>query len=133
MRVLAANEVRQIEAEAAGRADTSASLLIQRAGYAVAQFCLAHFKLRSVCVVCGPGGNGADGLMAAHVLSGIAEQVSSIVLAKNASELPPEMGAISENLASEPTWISAETGFQDEPIQQALEADLIIDAVTGTD
>ena len=66
MRVLTSDEVRQIEVEAASRTDTSTSLLIQRAGYAVAQFCLAHFKFRSVCVVCGAGGNGADGLMAAR-------------------------------------------------------------------
>jgi NAD(P)H-hydrate repair Nnr-like enzyme with NAD(P)H-hydrate epimerase domain len=64
MRVLAANEVRQIEAGAASRTDTSASLLIQRAGYAVAQFCLVHFKFRSVCVVCGAGDNGATAVKA---------------------------------------------------------------------
>jgi hypothetical protein len=51
MRVLTSDEVRQIEVEAARRADTPGSLLIQRASYAVAQFCLAHFKFRSVCVV----------------------------------------------------------------------------------
>jgi ADP-dependent NAD(P)H-hydrate dehydratase / NAD(P)H-hydrate epimerase len=132
MRVLTCDESSRIEHDTASRADTPASLIIQRAGYTVAQFCLAHFKFRSVCVVCGAGGNGADGLMAAQVLSGIAEHVFTIVLAKDASDLSPEMAAICETLASEPTWISDETGFDDEPIQQALEADLIIDAVTGT-
>jgi ADP-dependent NAD(P)H-hydrate dehydratase / NAD(P)H-hydrate epimerase len=133
MRVLTSDEVRQIEVEAASRTDTSTSLLIQRAGYAVAQFCLAHFKFRSVCVVCGAGGNGADGLMAAQVLSGIAEEVSTIVLVKDANALSPEAAAICDSLATGPIWVSNEAGFQDEPIQQALEADLIIDAVTGTE
>jgi ADP-dependent NAD(P)H-hydrate dehydratase / NAD(P)H-hydrate epimerase len=132
MRVLTSDEVRQIEVEAAGRVDTPASLFIQRAGYAVAQFCLAHFKLRSVCVICGAGGNGADGLMAAQVLSGIAEQVSTIVLAKDANALSSEAAAICGSLATAPMWVSDEAGFQDEAIQQALEADLIIDAVAGT-
>jgi len=132
MRVLAANEVRQIEAGAASRTDTSASLLIQRAGYAVAQFCLAHFKFRSVCVVCGAGGNGADGLMAAQVLSGIAEEVSTIVLARDASVISPEATAICDSLVPSPIWISDEAAFQDDSVQQALEADLIIDAVAGT-
>lgn len=131
MRVLTADEVRQIEIEAASRADTTSALLIQRAGYAVAQFCLAHFKFRSVCVVCGAGGNGADGLMAAQVLSGIAEQVSTIILVKDASALFPEAAAICDSLAAGPMWVSDEAGFQEEPIQQALQADLIIDAVTG--
>ena len=133
MRVLTSDEVRQIEVEAASRTDTSTSLLIQRAGYAVAQFCLAHFKFRSVCVVCGADGNGADGLMAAQVLSGIAEEVSTIVLTKDANALSPEAAAICDSLATGPIWVSNEAGFQDEPIQQALEADLIIDAVTGTE
>jgi hydroxyethylthiazole kinase-like uncharacterized protein yjeF len=132
MRVLTCDELRQIVDDARGRADTLASVLIQRAGYAVAQFCLAHFKFRSVCVVCGAGGDGDYGLMAAQVLSGIAEQVSVIVLAKDASGLSPDMAAICESLATEPMWVSDEAGFQDEAIQQALEAELIIDAVAGS-
>ena len=133
MRVLTYDELRQIVDDARGRVDTLASVLIQRAGYAVAQFCLAHFKFRSVCVVCGAGGDGDYGLMAAQVLSGIAEQVSVIVLAKDASGLSPEMAAICESLATEPMWVSDKAGFQDEPIQQALEAELIIDAAAGTE
>ena len=133
MRILTADEVRQIESEAASRADTPRSLLVQRAGYAVAQFCLAHFKFRSVCVVCGAGGNGDYGLMAAQVLEGIAEQVSVIVLAKDASALSAEAAAICDSLATEPMWVSDEADFRDEAqqegMQQALEAELIIDAV----
>jgi NAD(P)H-hydrate epimerase len=132
MRVLTCDELRQIVDDARGRADTLASVLIQRAGYAVAQFCLAHFKFRSVCVVCGAGGDGDYGLMAAQVLSGIAEQVSVIVLGKDASGLSPEMAAICESLATEPMWVSDEAGFQDQAVQQALEAELIIDAVAGS-
>src|SRR6478672_11310486 len=130
MRILASDDVRRIEIEAASRADTPAALLIQRAGYAAAQFCLAHFKFRSVCVVCGAGG-GDYGLMAVQVLSGIAEQVSVIVLAKDSSALSSEMAAICDNFATEPLWVADETAFQDEALQQALEADLIIDAVAG--
>ena len=132
MRVLTSDEVRQIEREAASQADTPAQLLIQRAGYAVAQFCLAHFKFRSVCVICGADSYGAHGLMAARVLAGIAEQVFTIVLAKDANALSPETAAICESLEPEPIWLSDETKFQDEPIRQALESDLIIDAIVGT-
>jgi NAD(P)H-hydrate epimerase len=133
MRILASDDVRQIESEAASRTDTSASLLTQRAGYAVAQFCLAHFKFRSVCVVCGVGDNSAHGLKTAQVLSGIAEQASTIILAQDANALSPEAAAICESLATEPLWISDEAGFQDDSVLQALEADLIIDAVAGTE
>lgn len=132
MRVLTCGELRQIGHDAESRADTSASVLIQRAGYAIAQFCLAHFKFRSVCAVCGNGGNGTDGLMAAQVLSGIAEQVSVIVLATEEKSLSPEAAAICANLSVKPIWIFDEAGFQDDAVQSALEADLIIDAVIGT-
>jgi ADP-dependent NAD(P)H-hydrate dehydratase / NAD(P)H-hydrate epimerase len=132
MRVLTRDELRQIERDAECRADTSASVLIQRAGYAVAQFCLAHFKFRSVCAVCGNGGNGTDGLMAAQVLSGIAEQISVIVLATEEKSLSPEAAAICANLSVKPIWIVDEAGLQDDAVKLALEADLIIDAVVGT-
>ncbi len=131
MRVLTRDELGQIGHDAEGRADTSASVLIQRAGYAVAQFCLAHFKFRSVCVVCGKDRNGTDGLMAAQVLSGIAEQISVIVLATEEKSLSPEAAAICANLSVKPIWIVDEAGFQDDAVQLAMEADLIIDAVVG--
>jgi len=132
MRVLTCDELCQIAHYAESRANTSASVLIQRAGYAVAQFCLAHFKFRSVCVVCGKGGNGTDGLMAAQVLSGIAEQISVIVLAEGEKALSPDAAAIYANLPVKPIWIFDEAGFQADAVQLALEADLIIDAVVGT-
>ena len=131
MRVLTSDEVRQIETEAASRTGTSAALLIQRAGYSVAQFCLAHFKFRSVCVICG-GTDIGEGAMTAQVLSTIAEEVSTIVLAEDVSALSPEVAAACEDLATSPIWLSGEAGFHDESVQRALEADLIIDAVTGT-
>ncbi|HET8892265.1 MAG TPA: NAD(P)H-hydrate dehydratase [Candidatus Angelobacter sp.] len=132
MRVLTSDEVRQIESEAGSRTDSPRSLLVQRAGYAVAQFCLAHFKFRSVCVVCGAGDHGSYGMAAAQVLSTIAEQVSTIVLAKDASALSAEAAAICDSFATEPMWVSDEAGFQDGSIQQGLEAELIIDAVAGS-
>src|SRR5580765_547003 len=98
MRVLTCDELRLTAHDAEGRADTSASVLIQRAGYAVAQFCLAHFKFRSVCVVCGNRGNGTDGLMAAQVLSGMAELISVVILATGEKALSPEAAAICASL-----------------------------------
>jgi NAD(P)H-hydrate epimerase len=80
-------------------------------------------------VVCGASGNGDYGLMAAQVLSAVAEQVSTIILAKDAGALSAEAAAICDSLAAEPMWVSDEAGLQQKGIQQALEAELIIDAV----
>lgn len=131
MRVLTCEEVRKIERDAVGRAHISEAALIQRAGYAVAQFCLAHFRFRSVCAVCGAGNNGAAGLAVAQVLSEVAERISVIILAPDESTLSTEASALCSTLAVKPIWISEEADFQDSAVQQALEADLIIDVVAG--
>src|SRR5438270_10790594 len=87
MRILAADEVRQVASYATSRPDISAPVLMRRAGYAVAQFCVSNFKFRSVCVVCGKGNNGADGLAAAAALRGIATEIFVVILAKGMDEL----------------------------------------------
>src|SRR5258708_33859486 len=78
MRILTGEEIRQAEGEALTRPEVSSLVLIQRAGYAVAQFCMAHFKFRRGGVVCGAGGSAAYGLAAAAGLGRIAGERSHI-------------------------------------------------------
>src|SRR5579863_9425567 len=68
MRILTCAEVREAERKTIGRPDMSTLVLMRRAGHAVGQFCLSHFKFRSVCAVCGKGNNGGDGIVAAEAL-----------------------------------------------------------------
>src|SRR5215831_18389973 len=72
MRILTTDEVRQAEREASDRRDMSTLVLMQGAGSAAAQFCVAHFKLDSACVVCGKGNNGGTGMVAAESLRPLA-------------------------------------------------------------
>ena len=109
----------------------SALVLMQRAGAAVAQFCLAHFKFGSVCVVCGKGNNGGVGLAAAEALRAMAEKVSVIVLAQNASMLSPDAAAMGSRLQLEPIWVADESAFASDVVHEALSADIILDAVAG--
>jgi NAD(P)H-hydrate epimerase len=104
-------------------------VLLQRAGMAVAQFCLAHFKLKSVCVVCGQGDNGGRGLAAAEALRGFAEEVSIIILAKDETQLSPYAAAMLAHLGISPIWLGDEAGFELDAVRQALKADLIVDAI----
>ncbi len=104
---------------------------MRRAGYAVAQFCASQFKFSSVLVVCGRGKNGGAGLMAAEALHRIAETVSVIILAKRADELRPEIAACL-SAGMDPLWIADEADFANAAAQEALGADLIIDAMIGT-
>jgi ADP-dependent NAD(P)H-hydrate dehydratase / NAD(P)H-hydrate epimerase len=127
MRVFTCSEA----AQAASGPEASPEVLVRRAGYAVAQFCASQFKFRSVCVLCGKGKKGAAGLIAADVLHRVADTVSLIILAKGAEELRPEVAACLPSHA-EPIWIADEADFARDPVQQALGADLIIDALVGT-
>jgi hydroxyethylthiazole kinase-like uncharacterized protein yjeF len=133
MRILTYAEVHQAEGEATSRAGMSALILMQRAGYAVAQFCLSHFKFNSVCVVCGRDNNGGDGMAAAESLREIAAKVSVLILAKEASELSEEAAAMSSRLTVNPIWVSNETVLESHEVRDALRADLIVDAIAGAD
>ena len=132
MRILTCDQVREVEREAIGRPDMSALVLMQRAGYAIAQFCLAHFKFSSVCAVCGKGNNGGDGLVAAEALREIAGKVSVIILAKDISGLSADAAAMCSRLKLDPIWIAKEEDLESDVVRQALGADLILDAIVGT-
>jgi hydroxyethylthiazole kinase-like uncharacterized protein yjeF len=132
MRILTCNEVRQAEHESISRAGMSTLVLMQRAGHAVAQFCKYHFKFSAVCVVCGKGNNGGDGLVAAEILRTTEARVSVIVLAKDAGDLGPDAAVMRSRLQLDPLWVSSDADFETAAVQEALEADLIIDAIVGT-
>jgi NAD(P)H-hydrate epimerase len=131
MRILTCDEVRQAEREAMSRPGGSTLVLMQRAGLAVARFCLANFKFRSVCVVCGKGNNGGDGMVAAETLRQ-GSDVSVIILAKDASELSVDAAAMCARLGVEPIWIAGEPDLESESVREALASDLILDAIVGT-
>jgi hydroxyethylthiazole kinase-like uncharacterized protein yjeF len=132
MRILTTDEVRQAERAAVGRPNLSTLVLMQRAGSAVAQFCLAHFKFDSVCVVCGKGNNGGKGMIAAEALLPLGKKISVIVLARDESELGPDAAAIFARLSLPAIWIADAAAFDSDVVGEALAADLILDAVLGT-
>ena len=132
MRILTCDQVRAVEQEAISRSGMSTLVLMQRAGDAVAQFCLAHFKFNTVCVMCGKGNNGGDGFVAAESLCRAAEKVSVIILAKEISELSPDAAAMCSRLRVQPLWISSEADLASDAVREALNADLVLDAIVGT-
>jgi NAD(P)H-hydrate epimerase len=132
MKILTSAEVRQAEQEAISQPGMSTLVLMQRAGMAVAQFCLAHFNFSSVCVVCGKGNNGGDGLVAAEALRPLVGQISVIILAQDPSGLSPDAAAMCSRLNLPPIWVRDLAAFDTAPVREALAADLIIDAVVGT-
>lgn len=104
---------------------------MRRAGYAVAQFCAAHFKCRSVCIVCGRGNNGGYGLAAAEALQGIAATIHVIILAASVDELNADAASMCSRLSVTPIWIAKETDFESHVVKEAFGAELILDAIAG--
>jgi NAD(P)H-hydrate epimerase len=133
MRVLTSQEILQAEREAMSRPGGSSEVLMQAAGYAVAQFCLAHFKFSSVAVVCGRGKAGGQGLVAAESFQQMGNNVFTVVLAKSADELEPDTAVMCSRLSTEPIWICAETDFENTGVCKAFQAELIIDAIAGAE
>ncbi|HWX54362.1 MAG TPA: NAD(P)H-hydrate dehydratase [Verrucomicrobiae bacterium] len=133
MRILTRNEVQEAEREATGRTGMSALVLMQRAGSAVAQFCVSHFKFSSVCVVCGRSKSSGYGMAAAEALRELAATVSVIILAGEATELTDDTAAMCSRLSAEPIFVADEAGLDDNAVRDALGADLIVDAIAGGD
>jgi NAD(P)H-hydrate epimerase len=131
MRILTSDEVRQVAREALSRPDMSALALMQRAGYAVAQFCVSNFKFKSVCTICGQGKNGTDGLAAAGALRGIATDIFVIILAESMEELGADAAPIIAAFDLQPLWIADEADFETDAVREALNADLVLDAIVG--
>lgn len=133
MRILTCEEVLEVENAALGRPDVTPLVLMQRAGYAVAQFCISHFKFATICAVCGKGKNGGYGLAAATALLRSGANLTVIMLVGGMEELGPDAAALWSPTSIETLWSSSETDFEADAIQDALGSDLIIDAIVGAD
>ncbi len=131
MKILLSEEVRRAEAETIEKEEISTLLLMQRAGFTVAQFCLVSFKFDSACVICGKGNNGGDGFVAASALLEMGKQVAVVVLARGINELSPDAAHYCERLSVKPLWVAKESDFNSKAVREALVAELMIDAILG--
>jgi hydroxyethylthiazole kinase-like uncharacterized protein yjeF len=133
MRILTSDEVRQARLAACNRAGVSSQTLMHSAAYAITQFCLANFKFKSVCIVCGKGGTGAIGLMAEAPLRSIADRCSLLVLGRDAAALEVETAELAGRDTVHPLWIASDAELESTAVRDALAAELIVDAIAGAD
>ncbi|HET6842664.1 MAG TPA: NAD(P)H-hydrate dehydratase [Candidatus Angelobacter sp.] len=132
MKIVTAEEMRAIDLATTERYGVPSLVLMENAGAAVAEFAVKHFEFASVCVVCGKGNNGGDGFVAARKLHELGKQVSVLVLAAGAEELRGDAAEMFQKLSLAPLWISHDEEFCTREAQQALQSDLIVDAIVGT-
>lgn len=132
MKIVTAAEMREIDRLTTEQYGVPSLTLMENAGAAVADFARKHFDFNSVCVVCGKGNNGGDGFVTARKLQEAGTQVSLLVLAAGPEELQGDAAEMFKRLQMQPFWISNEDGLRRPDVQQALRAELIIDAILGT-
>ena len=110
-------EMGQADANAVARG-TSVEVLMERAGWAVAQAVRARVRPCPVLVLCGPGNNGGDGYVAARLLARAGWPVALAALA------PPRGDAA----VAASRWRGGLVAFS---AAEAARASLVIDAVFG--
>ncbi len=133
MKILSAAEMGLVDKRTADEFGVSLDTLMDRAGSAVAAFCLRRYpNANRVTVLCGKGNNGGDGFVAARVLAHAGKSVQILLLGKT-EELKGEAAIAMNRLRSE----AAAAPLHEVPDEAALktleevirDADLIVDAI----
>jgi len=136
MKILTAAEMGATDRRTTGQFGIPIEALMEKAGAAVAAFCLRRYAAaRRVTVLCGRGNNGGDGLVAARLIATGGKTVQVLLLGR-AEELKGPAGTAMQRLRGEaPSVVVHEV--VDEAALTGLsaalgEAELLVDAIVGT-
>jgi hydroxyethylthiazole kinase-like uncharacterized protein yjeF len=115
--ILTTQQMRTAEAWAI-EAETEETLLMERAGRALAEAVRRFAGPRETLILCGPGNNGGDGYVAARHLA--------------ESGYPVRLAALAEPSAAAAKWARHQWTGPVEPFDSASEAPILIDCLFGT-
>jgi NAD(P)H-hydrate epimerase len=135
MHVLSATEMQACDRATTERFGVASIRLMRAAAGAVAAFAQAEFPhARRVTVLCGRGNNGGDGMMTARLLAEAGLEVTTLLLGVPEGFGADVVTAWGELLASaRPGTVHViETAEQLAAHADALDADLLVDAIVGT-
>ncbi len=134
MHVLSAAEMQACDRATTERFGIPSIQLMRAASSAVAAFVREHFPIaRRVTVLCGRGNNGGDGMMAARLLADAGLAVTTLLL--GAPEQLAGDAAVAWTELNSPKRGKVHIVANAQALEQhinALDADLIVDAVLGT-
>ncbi len=134
MHVLSAAEMQACDRATSERFRVPSIDLMRAAGAAVAAMARETFPhARRITVVCGRGNNGGDGMMAARLLAAAGLEVTTILLG-SPTDLKGDAAVAWQELASPQHGLIHVVNAAEELARRndALAADLIVDAVLGT-
>src|SRR5260370_42430851 len=119
MKIVTAEEMREIDRLTTEKHGIPSLTLMENAGSAVAVFAQKHFEFKSACVVCGKGNNGGDGLVGARTVHKAGKTGSVIILAKGAGELRRDAAKMIKKMTVKPLWETNDEDFGNAAVQKA--------------
>jgi len=132
MKIVTAAEMRAIDRSTSERFGVPSLTLMENAGSAVAEHALAHYPSACrVVVLCGKGNNGGDGFVAARRLHENGKTVAVILLA-DPVELKGDAAAMFAKLPVAAVAVRSSDELRSPRVQQAMAADVYLDAILGT-
>ena len=132
MKIVTADEMRQIDRVTSEKFGVPSLTLMENAGSAVAEFVVNRYRsAKRVGVICGKGNNGGDGLVAARKLKDAGKSVDVLLLSE-ASELRGDAAEMFSKLPVKPVIVRSADELKSEEAQRVFAADILIDAVLGT-
>ncbi|MDW8273698.1 MAG: NAD(P)H-hydrate dehydratase [Chitinophagales bacterium] len=130
MKILSASQIREADAYTIRHEPIASIALMERAARAFVQVFSAHisWRKRRICVVCGIGNNGGDGLAIARLLH--AHASVKVLIVGDPLKSSPDFKTNLERLAH--TSVDVYYADQQPFLPLLQDADIIIDAIFGT-
>ena len=132
MKIVSAQEMRNIDQVTSARFGVPSLTLMENAGAAVTEHVLAEYSAaQRIVVFCGKGNNGGDGFVASRLLHQKGKTVEVILLCDPA-ELKGDAARMFGKLGMPAITVRSSEELKSERVQAALDGDLYLDAILGT-
>jgi NAD(P)H-hydrate epimerase len=132
MKIVTAEEMREIDRLSSERFGVPTLTLMENAGTQVAEFVLQSYPAaRRIGVLCGKGNNGGDGFVAARKLLRAEREVRVILLAEP-SELRGDAAEMFGKLPVAPTIVRDSQELDADAVRGVFASEVLIDAILGT-
>lgn len=132
MKIVTADEMREVDRLTSERFGIPALTLMENAGTAVAEFVMTRYpSAKRIGVICGKGNNGGDGFVAARKLHEAGREVCLVLLADR-SELRGDAAEMFTKLPVAPSLARSREELKGEPARAVFDADVLVDAILGT-
>ena len=132
MKIVTGAEMREIDRATSERFGVPSLTLMENAGAAVAEQVLRSWQPgQRAVVMCGKGNNGGDGFVVARLLAD-KKKPAEVVLLADPAELKGDAAVMYSKLTAPATVVRSVEEWKSERVQQALSADLYVDAILGT-